>query len=120
MLRVRYPEWQTNLVRWPQLNMAINKKSDVREYALSSLDDVVSFAGFVNYAEELPQLNDLFSDEINKDAYRQIWFELEIINALALSEWEAAGRPADWQARWTSDYQQDASELMDQLLSTLK
>ncbi len=100
--------------------MAINKKNDIREYALSSLNDVVSFARFVNYAEDLPQLNDLFEDEHDKDNYQQIWFELEIINALALSEWENEGCPADWQTHWESEYKHDASELMDELLKTLK
>ncbi|WHU88913.1 lipase chaperone [Pantoea agglomerans] len=100
--------------------MAINKKNDICEYALSSLNDVVSFARFVNYAEDLPQLNDLFEGEHDKDNYQQIWFELEVINALALSEWEIEGRPADWQTRWLSDYKQDASELIGKLLRTLK
>ncbi|PZL91951.1 hypothetical protein CKF43_16430 [Pantoea graminicola] len=100
--------------------MAINKKNDIREYALSSLNDVVSFARFVNYAEDLPQLNDLFEDEHDKDNYQQIWFELEIVNALALSEWEIEGRPTDWQTRWISDYKQDATELIGKLLITLK
>lgn len=100
--------------------MAINKKNDIYEYAYSSLNDVVSFARFVSYAENLPQLNELFEDECNRDNYQKIWFELEIINALALSAWEDEGCPADWQTRWELGYKQDASELMDELLSTLK
>ncbi|AVU35638.1 MULTISPECIES: hypothetical protein [Serratia] len=100
--------------------MAINKKNDICEYALNSLNDVISFARFVSYAEDLPQLNELFEDEHNRDNYQKIWFELEIINALALSEWESEGRPADWQTRWESEYKHDASELLDELLKTLK
>lgn len=100
--------------------MAINEKNDICEYALNSLNDVVSFARFVSYAEDLPQLNELFEDEHNRDNYQKIWFELEIINALALSEWENEGFPADWQTRWESEYKHDASELMDELLKTLK
>ena len=100
--------------------MAINKKNDICEYARSSLNDVISFARFVSYAENLPQLNELFEDNHSRDNYHQIWFELEIINALALSEWENEGRPTDWKNRWESDYKQDVSELMDELLRTLK
>lgn len=100
--------------------MAINKKNDIYEYALNSLNDVISFARFVSYAEDLSQLNELFEDEHNRDNYQNIWFELEIINALALSEWESEDRPADWKTRWESGYKQDASELMDELLKTLK
>lgn len=100
--------------------MVINKKHVICEYAFNSLNDVVSFAKFVNYAEGLPQVDELFEDEQNKDNYQQIWFELEIINALALSEWENEGRPTDWQARWESDYKHDASELIAELLGALK
>ncbi len=56
--------------------MAINKKNDICEYALNSLNDVISFARFVSYAEDLPQLNELFEDEHNRDNYQKIWFEL--------------------------------------------
>ncbi|MFC0226169.1 hypothetical protein [Serratia aquatilis] len=100
--------------------MATSKKNVICEYAISSLNDVVNFAKFVSYAEELAQLNELFEDEKSRVNYQKIWFEMEIINALALSEWESEGRPANWQTRWESDYKRDASELMDELLRTLK
>ena len=100
--------------------MAKNKKNIICEYALSSINDVASFARFVSYAEDLAQLNELFESEQNKIDYQKIWFELEIINALALSEWESEGRPDDWQSRWESDYKSDASELMNELLGLLK
>lgn len=100
--------------------MVTNKKNIICEYALSSLNDVASFARFVSYAEDLAQLNELFESEQNKSDYQKIWFELEIVNALALSEWESEGRPDDWQSRWKSDYKSDASELMNELLKLLK
>ncbi|QGU89249.1 hypothetical protein GN242_19400 [Erwinia sorbitola] len=85
-----------------------------------SLNDLVSFARFVSYAEYLDRISELFEDEKSKAEYHQLWFELEIINACALSEWEQEGKPTDWQKRWESDYKQDASELMSELLSILK
>jgi hypothetical protein len=100
--------------------MLTNKKDIICEYGLSSLNNIASFARFVSYAEDLSQLDELFENESSKDNYQQIWFELEIVNALALSEWENEGRPSDWQTRWESDYKQDASELMNELLRTLK
>ncbi|WP_121574854.1 hypothetical protein [Brenneria alni] len=100
--------------------MATNKKNAICEYAFSSLNDVVSFAKFVSYAEDLPQLSELFEDEQSRENYRQIWFELEIVNALALSEWENEGRSVDWQTRWESGYKHDASELINELLRLLK
>lgn len=100
--------------------MATNKKNIIFEYAFSSLKDVVSFAKFVSYAEDLTQLRELFEDEKSIEHYRQTWFELEIVNALALSEWESEGRPADWQSRWESDYKCDAFGLITELISSLK
>ena len=47
--------------------MAINEKNDICEYALHSLSDVISFARFVSYAEDLPQLNELFENEHNME-----------------------------------------------------
>ncbi|MBK4717204.1 MULTISPECIES: hypothetical protein [Tenebrionibacter/Tenebrionicola group] len=99
--------------------MAINKKNAICKYALSSLNDVVSFAKFVSYAEDLPQVNELFENEESRENYQQIWFELEILNALALSEWENEGRPADWQSRWETDYKHDAYEIVTNLLKSL-
>ncbi|MEN5284316.1 hypothetical protein [Serratia marcescens] len=100
--------------------MATNKKDTILEYAFSSLNNVVSFAKFVSYAENLAQLNELFEDEKSRDNYQRIWFELEIINALALSEWEDEGRPVDWKTHWESNYKEDASELMNELMKMLK
>lgn len=100
--------------------MVTNKKNVICEYALSSLNVVVSFAKFVSYAEDLSQLKELFEDEQSRNNYQQTWFEMEIVNALALSEWENEGRPVDWRSRWESDYKHDASELIAELLSSLK
>ncbi|KHG72019.1 hypothetical protein [Escherichia coli] len=100
--------------------MVTSKKDIICEYAQNSLNDVASFAKFVSYAEELVQSNELFKNEESKESYQQIWFELEIINALALSEWESAGRPENWQTRWELAYKQDASHVMAELLNTLR
>lgn len=50
------------------------------------------------------------------DAWQQQWFELEIINGLALAAWEEQGKPQDWAACWREGYQQEASELAHELL----
>ncbi|CAM3409014.1 hypothetical protein L6393_004883 [Escherichia coli] len=100
--------------------MVTSKKDIICEYAQNSLNDVASFAKFVSYAEEFVQSNELFKNEESKESYQQIWFELEIINALALSEWESAGRPENWQTRWELAYKQDASHVMAELLNTLQ
>lgn len=78
------------------------------------------FAKFVNMSEDLYRIDDLFSNEESKEKYQEAWFELEIINALALSEWEEQGRPADWNTQWESKYKMEASDLVSELISTLK
>ncbi|MCI2290158.1 hypothetical protein M8R90_08940 [Enterobacter hormaechei] len=100
--------------------METNKKDIICEYALNSLGDIASFARFVSYAEDLSQLEELFENNKDKEVYEQIWFELEIINALALSQWETEGYPSDWKKQWESGYKQDATHIMGELLNLLK
>lgn len=100
--------------------MATNKKDIICEYARDSLSDLTTFARFVSYAEDLSQVDELFKDEQSKECFDQIWFELEILNAVALSQWETEGRPLDWRCKWESDYKLDAANIMDELLNTLK
>jgi len=54
------------------------------------------------------------------EAWKQQWFELEVINALALAEWEEQGKPQDWSACWRKEYQQEAAELAQKLLGLVK
>lgn len=88
--------------------------------ASNSLNNFMLFAKFVSESEELYQVDDLFSDIESKEKYKEIWFELEIINGLALSEWEEQGRPVDWNTQWESSYRSEASDLVNDLINTLK
>ncbi|XBS69616.1 hypothetical protein ABK905_25360 [Acerihabitans sp. KWT182] len=100
--------------------MAENKKIIICEYAYSALHDFASFAKFVSYAENLDQVEELFQNENCRKNYQHIWFELEIINASALSDWEDEGRPVDWKNYWESHYKQDSTELVNKLIAVLK
>lgn len=80
--------------------------ADIDRLALNATVDVVAFARFVAQTEFL-------CDGADPDAlarYQAAWFEAEILNALALERWDAAGRPADWEAPWTADLQHDAAQ----------
>ncbi|MFS2225176.1 hypothetical protein [Pantoea sp. B65] len=79
--------------------------------------DVRSWASFVAHTEYLWQDSALVTDA---DAWQSLWFEMEIINGLALAEWEELGWPADGLQSWADDYQQDASELVAELLTLLR
>jgi len=72
-----------------------------------------SWSQFVAHTEFLWQDTALVVDAA---AWQRQWFELEIVNGLALAEWDEQGRPEDFSARWREGYQQDALELVSALL----
>lgn len=45
-------------------------------------------------------------------------FDLEVINGLALYEWEISGRPREWHT-WKADFYKDAQDLLTQLSAIL-
>ncbi|EBP0013995.1 hypothetical protein HX37_25455 [Salmonella enterica] len=82
-----------------------NKHEFIRQ-ARDSLHGLVSFSEFVFHSENV--CDDVW--------YQDIWFELEILNALALAEWEEDGKPGDWDLKWKQKYQKEASEVMEYLI----
>ncbi|MBK5006366.1 hypothetical protein IAE33_001333 [Pseudomonas sp. S60] len=52
----------------------------------------------------------------NGGRWQALWFEMEIVNGLALAEWEEEGYPKHWSHRWREGYEQDARELVSELL----
>ncbi len=44
---------------------------------------------------------------------------MEILNALALAEWEEEGFPLDWSHRWSEGYEQDARALVPELIALI-
>lgn len=91
-------------------------KAQLIELGERASEDVFSWASFVAQTEFLCQDSALVPDA---DAWQSLWFELEIVNGLALAEWDEQGRPADWSATWCENYQQDARELATELLALL-
>lgn len=83
----------------------------------SAGDDHLAFARFVQQAEILCE--SFLSNEIGSQLSEH-WFELEILNASALSDWEDEGRPDVWQAPWTGLYQADAVELLTEFVHLLR
>lgn len=91
-------------------------KAQLIEQGERASEDVFAWASFVAETEFLWQNSDLVPDA---DAWQSLWFELEIVNGLALAEWDEQGRPADWSTTWRENYQQDARELAAELLALL-
>ena len=72
-----------------------------------AVDSCLSFARFVADTEFL-------SDDPH---YNALWFEAEIVNAVALAEWEVQGRPDDWADEWRPTFKADAIKVTQALRS---
>jgi hypothetical protein len=79
-----------------------------------AVKDVFSWARFVAHSEFLWQDTTVVTDA---EAWQRCWFEMEIINGVALAQWEEQGRPDDWTRQWRDGYQQEATELLMELLA---
>ena len=79
-------------------------------------EDVFAWSAFVAQTEFLWQDTCLVPDGA---AWQSLWFELEIVNGIALAEWDDQGRPADWSCRWREAYQQEAAILASELLAMM-
>lgn len=89
-----------------------------REQALSATDSIFSFAEFTKKSELFFESYESDSDFVQR--YKKAWFELEIVNAVALEEWESDGRPAHWEEKWASKYKGDATEVVHELLMVVE
>ena len=63
------------------------------------IENIFSYSEFVNQME---------IDNGSLDS----WFNMEILNALALDEWESQGCPMDWN-KWDKIYQEKAIKLVN-------
>ena len=83
---------------------------------LRASDDLFAWSAFVAQTEFLWQDTTLVQDAV---AWQRVWFELEIINGLALAQWDDEGRPDDWSGAWDKDYRQEAAGLAAELVGML-
>src|SRR5690349_10264201 len=96
------------------------KASEILVRARSAAETHLEYARFVHDVEVLHDDADAVTDEKRTAAYQACWFELEIVNALALDEWESAGKPSDWASEWDGRYKKDAEELIGNLCAILR
>ena len=93
---------------------------DVRKYWLTlgerASDNLFAWAAFVAQTEFLWQDTALVPDAVE---WQRLWFELEIINGLALAQWDDQGKPVDWSYCWNKDYRQEAAALATELVALL-
>lgn len=81
--------------------------SEFEVLAAHAVDSVFAFADFTRQTEHL---FDGSPSAAALQTYRSAWFELEIVNATALDEWETDGRPETWDAKWKERFLKDAEE----------
>ena len=87
----------------------VDKKEFIK-IAMKSYVNIFHYASFVSGAEYLTQCYPTwFIDDYDKYTYNRIWMEMEIINALALDEWEMDGYPNPW-IKWDSTYKEKAKK----------
>jgi len=95
-------------------------KSDFVELARRATSDLKRFSYFVQLAENYGTHPDLMAFNLDAERYEKIWFEMEVVNAIALSEWEIDGKPDEWGDRWASEFQRDAVEVTENLINFLE
>jgi len=78
--------------------------------------DLMRWSSFVAQTEFSWQDTTLVLDA---EGWQTLWFEMEIVNGLALAEWEEEGSPPDWSYPWCERYQHDARGLVTELLQLL-
>lgn len=94
----------------------MDNKAQLIRLAEQASDDLFCWSRFVAHTEFLWHDTTLVTDAAG---WQRQWFELEIVNGLALSEWEEQGKPEDWSAQWQERYQQEAFGLVSELLGLL-
>lgn len=87
--------------------------------ARESVETHLSFSRFVQDAEGLCGNANPFLSGSDLSIYDKLWFELEIVNASALSDWEEQGKPSNWVAEWET-YKPDAVELVESLVALIE
>ncbi|MBO5392375.1 MAG: hypothetical protein J6A65_11340 [Pseudomonas sp.] len=94
---------------------------DIRQYWLTlgerASEDLFAWSAFVAQTEFLWQDAALVQDAV---AWQALWFELEIINGLALAQWDDQGRPDEWSCAWNKDYRKDAAALATELAAMVR
>lgn len=99
-----------------QTECNLSNLSDLLKCVDSAEKDHIEFSKFVRDAEVFCQNEKRDGAiDINLARYRGIWFDLEVINALALDDWESSGMPENWISQWDERYKRDAQEVIAEL-----
>jgi hypothetical protein len=103
-----------------QIEYSLSHPKDLLKFIDFADKDHIEFSKFVRDAEIFCQ-NSRGDAGVDEDLvqYRKIWFDLEVINALALDDWESSGMPENWNAQWDEMYRRDAQEVIAELRTLL-
>jgi len=92
----------------------------IKQKAEECCNSLYKYAAFISdmefFADQYPEFfgsNELYSK------YHHIWFELEILNACVLNDWEENGKPNNFDDIWNTKYRTDAVELIHEFTDFL-
>jgi hypothetical protein len=98
-----------------------SKMSELLEFVQNystATDTHYHYADFTKNVENIYDgSKDTFPIEM-KEQLSTLIFDMEVINGLALCDWDLASRPTEWND-WNTDYKEDADDLKKQLVSIL-
>lgn len=87
----------------------------------SASETMYKYSQWVNDMEFFPEENGmLFTDHMQIERYKEIWFALEIINACALSEWEESEKNKEFDVIWQEKYKKEATNLLCEMEKLLQ
>ena len=75
--------------------------------------------GFARFVAETEFLASAACVEF-QEKYSRTWFDMELVNALALAEWEQDGSPEEWSKVWVGKYKNEAEETLLEFLEVVK
>ena len=107
--------------RWLQRDMDNEIVVYLKKKQKFGCENFRNYAALVADLELVPeQYDSIFKNMNSKQEYGCLWEEMEIINAIALNEWEELGRNSNFNFIWGKKYKQDAEQMLRRLVNFLQ
>lgn len=98
-----------------------NKMNELLEFVEKYSTATETHYHYAEFAKNVENIYEDFKHKFPIEIQEQLnilIFDMEVINGLALCDWDLASRPTDWDD-WNNDYKEDADDLKKQLVSIL-
>ncbi len=107
--------------RMGKLMVRENKMNELLEFVQNYSRPTETHYHYAEFTKNVENIYDGFKDNFPIEMQEQLGtliFDMEVINGLALCDWDLANRPTEWND-WNTDYKEDADNLKKQLVSIL-